>query len=345
MRSFLCWLLNVAFLVIMVPIALAEEPSEPILLPPSPPGQVTVSGIQETRATVSWAPVPSATQYTVWVNGHRWSGSTHPSAEITGLQPYTDYTVWVTAANDAGESGYSQTVTFKTLPPAPNAPDRPVVREVTGTKAIIEWHPLPVWQHIQCYRIYVDGQAVADVDPQEGIHSAELVNLEAGIHYVAVSGINENQEGPTSRPAQFIIQALSAPTGLTIANRSHDRVLVTWDAVPDADRYKVYLDGNVVGEVKTNTYIVEGLTAETGYRVGVQAVLGDGNESVMATLGIQTPPQPPGMTLDTVMDSTYEYIPDVAPVLVIIFVIGAAMKIARTGKLTVIGRQFLFRRY
>ena len=345
MRSFLYFLLSAAFLIIMAPITLAEEPTEPVLMPPSSPSQVTVSGIQENKATISWPPVPTATQYTVWVDGHRWSGSIHPGVEIAGLQPFTDYTVWVTAANDAGESGYSQTVTFKTLPPAPNAPDRPVVREVTGTKAIIEWHPLPVWQHIKCYRIYVDGQAVADVDPQEGIHSAELVNLEAGIHYVAVSGINENQEGPTSRPAQFIIQALSAPTGLTIANRSHDRVLVTWDAVPDADRYKVYLDGNVVGEVKTNTYIVEGLTAETGYRVGVQAVLGDGNESVMATLGIQTPPQPPGMTLDTVMDSTYEYIPDVAPGIVIIFVIGAAMKIARTGKLTVIGRQFLFRRY
>lgn len=345
MRSFLYFLLSAAFLIIMAPITLAEEPTEPVLMPPSSPSQVTVSGIQENKATISWPPVPTATQYTVWVDGHRWSGSTHPSAEITGLQPYTDYTVWVTAANDAGESGYSQTVTFKTLPPAPNAPDRPVVREVTGTKAIIEWHPLPVWQHIQCYRIYVDGQAVADVDPQEGIHSAELVNLEAGIHYVAVSGINENQEGPTSRPEQFIIRAIPAPTGLIVANRNHDRVIVTWDAVPDADRYKVYLDGSMVGEVKNTTYIFEGLTGETSYQIGVQAVLADGNESVMATLGIQTPPQPPGMTLDTVMDSTYEYIPDVAPGIVIIFVIGAAMKIARTGKLTVIGRQFLFRRY
>lgn len=345
MRTFLCFLLSATFLIIMAPITLAEEPIEPVIMPPSSPSQVTVSGIQETRATISWSPVPTATQYTVWVDGHRWSGSTHPGAEIAGLQPYTDYTVWVTAANDAGESGYAQTVMFTTLPPVPSAPDRPVVTEVTDIKATIEWQPLPVWQYIQCYRIYVNGQAVADVDPQEGIQSAELVNLEAGEHYVAVSGINENQEGPTSRQVQFIIQALPAPTGMIVANRSHERVIVTWDAVPQVDRYKVHLDGNMVGETKHNSYLIEGLTGETSYQIGVQAVLTDGNESVMATLDIQTPPKTAGMALDTVMASAYEYIPDVAPGIIIIFVIGAALKIARTGKIAIIGRKFIFRRY
>jgi hypothetical protein len=106
-RSILSFLLSAVFLMIMVPIALAEEPTEPVLMPPSSPSQVTVSGIQETRATVSWSPVPTATQYTVWVDGQRWSGSNHPGVDITGLQPYMEYTVHVTAANDAGESSSS----------------------------------------------------------------------------------------------------------------------------------------------------------------------------------------------------------------------------------------------
>lgn len=344
MRTLLRILLSVMFLVIMAPITLAEEPSEPILIPPSSPAQVTVSGIQETRATVSWSPVPTATQYTVWVNGQRGGGSAYPAAEIDGLEAYTDYTVYVTAANDAGESGYSPTVTFTTLPPKPTAPDRPDVSEVTDTKAVIEWQSLPSWQFIQSYRIYIDGQAVADVDPLEGIQSVELTNLEVGIHYVAISGINENKEGPTSRPAQFTIQAIPAPTGLIIANRSHDRALMTWDAIPGVDRYEVQLDGIPVGEVKESSYLLEGLTGETNYQIGVFAVLSDGNESAMANLDLQTPPQAAGMTLDSVMASTYEYIPDVVPGIIIIFVIGGALKIARAGKLT-IGRQFVIRRY
>jgi hypothetical protein len=343
-RSILCFLLSAVFLIILAPITLAEEPTEPVLMPPSSPSQVTVSGIQETRATVSWSPVPTATQYTVWVDGQRWSGSTHPGAEITGLQSYMEYTVYVTAANDAGESGYSPTVMFTTLPPIPSAPERPVVTEVTDTKATVEWQPLPVWQYIQCYRIYVDGQAVADIEPSEGIQAAELTNLEAGVHYVTVSGINENQESPTSRPAKFTVQAIPAPTGLLVANRSHDQVLLTWDEVPGADRYMVQLDGNLVGESKENSYFLGGLTGETNYQVSVYAVLSDGNESANANLDIQTPSPAAELTLDTVISSAYEYIPDVMPGIVVIFVIGAALKIARAGKFS-IGRQFVFRRF
>ncbi|NLV16047.1 MAG: fibronectin type III domain-containing protein [Syntrophomonadaceae bacterium] len=344
MRTLLRILISLMFLVIMAPITLAEEPSEPILIPPSSPAQVTVSGIQETRATVSWSPVPTATQYTVWVNGQRGGGSAYPAAEIDGLEAYAEYTIYVTAANDAGESGYSPSVSFTTLPPTPITPNKPEVYEVTDTKAVIEWQPLPGWQFIESYRIYVDGKAVADVDPMEGIQSVELTNLDAGIHCVAISGINENKEGPTSRPTQFTIQAIPSPTGLVIANRSHDRVLVAWDVIPGVDRYAVQVDEIPVGETKDNSFVIAGLTGETNYQIGVFAVLSDGNESARAKLDIQTPPQAAGMTLDAVMANTYDYIPDVVPGIIIIFVIGGAMKIARAGKLA-IGRQFVFRRY
>ena len=252
-----------------------------------------------------------------------------------------EYTVYVTAANDAGESGYSPTVMFTTLPPVPSAPERPVITEVTDSKAIIEWQPLPVWQYILSYRIYVDGQAVADVEPSKGIQAAELTNLEAGVHYVTVSGINENMEGPTSRPVQFMIQAIPAPTGLTVANRGDDRILLTWDVIPEAVRYKVYMDGNLVGESKNNSYFLQGLSAETQYQVSVYAVLSDSNESAQANLDIQTLPPVTCLTLESVMSSIYEYIPDVMPGMIMIFVIGGALKIARSGKLAI--RRLSFR--
>lgn len=316
--------------------AFAQEPAP--LVPPSPPSEVYVSGIEENRATVSWSPVATATQYTVWVNGQRWTGSSYPGAEIRGLQPYTEYSVYVTAANDAGESGPSTMVTFKTLPPVPGAPATPVVSDVTDTTAVVKWQPLPAWQHIQKYRIYVDGKAVADVNPVEGVQQAQLTNLDPGGHTVAVSGINENREGDLSPAVSFTVQAVPAPAGLVMANRSADSVWITWDSVTGADRYKIYVDGNLVGETKETRYLIKNLEADKEYQVGVSAVLPDGNVSAQATLQAKTLPVSEPLDLGKLTAAGYSYFPDALPGIVAVFAIGGAFAIARLGQYS-IGRR------
>ncbi len=310
--------------------AFAQEPAP--LTPPASPSEVYVSGIEENRATVSWSPVATATQYTVWVNGQRWAGSSYPGAEITGLQPYTEYSVCVTAANDAGESGPSATVTFKTLPPVPGVPTEPVVTEVTESSALVKWQPLPAWQHIHKYRIYVDGKAVADVDPVEGVQQAQLVNLDPGGHTVAVSGINENREGDLSPAVSFTIQAVPAPAGLVMANRSADSIWITWDPITGADRYKIYVDGNLVGETNETRYLIQNLETDKEYLVGVSAMLPDGNESARATLAVKTLPLSEPLSLAVLMSTGYKYIPDAMPGIIALFIVGGAFALAKMGK-------------
>lgn len=310
--------------------AFAQEPAP--LVPPSTPSEVYVSGIEENRATVSWSPVATATQYTVWVNGQRWAGSSYPGAEIRGLQPYTEYSVYVTAANDAGESSPSTMVTFKTLPPVPGAPTAPLVSDVTETTAVVKWQPLPSWQHIQKYRIYVDGKAVADVNPVEGIQQAQLTNLDPGGHTVAVSGVNENREGDLSPAVSFTVQAVPAPAGLAVANRSADSIWITWDPVSGADRYKIYIDGNPVSETKENRYLIQNLEADKEYQVGISAVLPDGNESARATFSVKTLPLSEPLSLAVLMSTAYKYIPDIMPGLIAVFIIGGAFALAKMGK-------------
>lgn len=302
------------------------------LMPPASPSEVYVSGIEENRATVSWSPVATATQYTVWVNGQRWAGSSYPGAEITGLQPYTEYSVYVTAANDVGESGPSSLVTFKTLPPVPGVPATPVVSDVTDTTAVVKWQPLPAWQHIQKYRIYVDGKAVADVNPVEGIQQAQLTNLDPGGHTVAVSGINENREGELSPTVSFTIQAVPAPAGLVMANRSADSIWITWDPITGADRYKIYVDGNLVGETNETRYLIQNLETDKEYLVGVSAMLPDGNESARATLAVKTLPLSEPLSLAVLMSTGYKYIPDAMPGIIALFIVGGAFALARMGK-------------
>lgn len=338
-KNALCLFLSVLLFFSFLSCAFAED----VLTPPLSPSGVTVSGIEDTRVTVSWAPEATANQYTVWIDDQRWAGSSSPGAEISGLQPYTEYTVYVTAANDAGESGTSSIVLFKTLPPVPGAPERPIVTDVSDTKGTIMWQPLPDWQYVQQYRIYVDGQPVADVDQQVGIQAAELTNLDPGVHYVRVSGVNENREGELSTTVKLTVQAVSAPTGFAMANRSHDKLFLVWDPVPGVEEYKLYLGGELLSMVTENSFVLDGLTAETEYDISLVAVFPDGNESAQAAVKVKTTAKATPLSLAELMPAVYDYAPDVMPGMIVVFIIGSAFAIARAGKVA-IGRRIMFGR-
>ncbi|ADI02564.1 fibronectin type III domain-containing protein [Syntrophothermus lipocalidus] len=333
-------LFTITILIVCTAGVFAEDlpPEQP--LPPSAPSEITAAGIEETRASVAWSPVPGATHYTVWVDGQRWTGSSCTGAEIKGLQPYTEYTVYVTASNDSGESGPSPSVTFKTLPPVPGTPI-PSIKAVDSAGATIEWPALPPSQYVKQYRIYVDGQFVADIDAKEGIQVAQLTNLETGDHYVTVAGVNENREGPMSQPLHFVVRAVPEPTGVTVANRGNDWVIVSWDKQVDIFKYRVFLDGELVGETREQSYLIKGLEPDTEYQIGVVAVSEDGNESLSAELTVKTSSTPPDVSLSGIIDPVYGYVPDVLPGMLVVFAIGGAIKIARTGKYALGGRQLL----
>lgn len=332
-----------------IPMVYAVEPTpvtvtNPVTInpPPAPdmPNNISISGITDIGATVSWSPVATASQYSVWVNGARWAGADSPGVEITGLQPNTSYDVYVTAANDGGESGPSSTLSFSTLPPVPTVPPNPTVSNVTGNSALVHWEPLPPWQYIQAYRVYVDGTAVADVTPQAGTQAANLTNLAAGNHVVSVSGINANREGVPSQSTQFTIQAVPSVTGIKMTNHSPDTIWFRWDASPDADKNIIYVDGQPVGETRQTEYVLSGLQAGQSFQVGVVAVMLNGNRSQISTIQLRTLPATATVTKDSFIQAIYSYVPDVFPGLIVIFAVGAAFAVASAARETFKGRLF-----
>lgn len=327
-----------------VPVPLARAETQPVTVvdpvtispppPPAAPAEVTVSGVTDTEATISWSPVPYATQYSVWVDGQRWTGSTSPGVTIRGLQPSMTYTVYVTAANESGESGPSSAVSFVTLPPVPTAPERPEVVQVSDTKATVRWQPLPPFQYIHTYRIYVDGQAVADVPAAGGVQSAELTNLDAGEHSVAVSAVNDNREGPLSATARFTVASAPAPAGLRMTNHAADRVWLAWQPVPGAARYLVYLNDGTepVGETTESAYVLCGLTAGTSYDVRLIAELPDGNRTAPASLSVKTAPAAGSITPADLPAELGQYAGQALTMIIILAGIGGAFAVARATR-------------
>jgi len=316
--------------------------SPPLL--PDAPSNISVSGITDTEATISWQPVQTANQYTVFVNSSRWAGADSPGVTIQGLQPYTIYDVYVTAANDGGESGPSSTASFTTLPSVPTTPSAPIVTSVTENSVLVQWQPLPSWQYIQAYRVYVDGIAVADVTPQEGIQAASLTNLADGNHAVYISGINSNQEGPASQPVQFTTQVLPAITGLKMVNHSKDTIWICWDAI-DASKYLISLNGQMMGETSQTSYELTGLPPNQDYELTVTAVMPDGNHSQEAAIQVGTLTIEEPFNKEILMQSIFAYVPDMMPGLIAVFIVGATFALARLAKISIGIRGLHFWRY
>ncbi|ULR53115.1 chitinase [Streptomyces deccanensis] len=81
---------------------------------PSAPAGLTVSGSTSSSVFLAWNPVSGATGYHVYRGGTKVQSVTGTSATVTGLAASTSYAFQVTAANAAGESARSATVTGTT---------------------------------------------------------------------------------------------------------------------------------------------------------------------------------------------------------------------------------------
>ncbi|MFF8941146.1 chitinase [Streptomyces sp. NPDC014864] len=81
---------------------------------PSAPGGLAVTGTTSSSVSLSWNTVPGATGYHVYRDGTEVTAVTGTSATATGLSAATSYSFQVTAANAAGESAKSATVTGTT---------------------------------------------------------------------------------------------------------------------------------------------------------------------------------------------------------------------------------------
>lgn len=79
----------------------------------------------------------------------------------------------------------------------------------------------------------------------------------------------------TTTGVNFVLP-MATPTGLNAENKGHGNVKLTWQAVPEAENYTVYVDGKVYAEGVTKLLQkISGLTVGQEYTFGVAAVRGN----------------------------------------------------------------------
>ena len=104
---------------------------------PKPPGSLTVSGITQTSAKLSWGAVTGAKSYKLYLNDSlKASGITAKSYSFTGLTANTSYKFGVRATGTSGDSSISSTANYITLP---NVPTELSVTDQTDNSVTLGW--------------------------------------------------------------------------------------------------------------------------------------------------------------------------------------------------------------
>ena len=143
----------------------------------------------------------------------------------------------------------------------------------------------------------------------------EFANLNAGTYtfWVAANGA-DGTSGYSQVTAVAGKVALDAPTRLAQSVKGTDNVIVSWDAVANADNYVVSwtVDGaNYSVQTSETSYSINGLTANSSYDVSVYAIANDyepsDSASITATTDMEKLSKPVNYGVSEVTSSSIKY--------------------------------------
>uniref|UniRef100_A0A8C6X3M2 Receptor-type tyrosine-protein phosphatase F n=1 Tax=Naja naja TaxID=35670 RepID=A0A8C6X3M2_NAJNA len=207
--------------------------------PSAPPQEVACVSISSTTIRVSWVPPPAQsrngviTQYSIAYQAVEGEDSTkhvvegigheHSSWEISNLEKWTEYKVWVRAHTDVGPGPESIPVSVRTDEDVPSAPPRKVeVESVNSTAIRVSWKsPISNKQHGQ-----IRGYQVTYVKMEN--------NEPVGPHVIKDVMVAESQETIIGGllPETTYSVSIAAYTTKGDGARSKAKVIATTGAVP-----------------------------------------------------------------------------------------------------------------
>lgn len=274
-------------------------------VPPVAPAGLSYSNLTDASFNAYWLRQNDATSYDVYLNGNLVGNVQqpliyNPSYSFDNLSPNTTYTLTVIAKNDWGQSVASQPLTVTTLITPPNGLLR--AKNITSNSVDFTWSAL---DGATSYAIAENGNLIAVVTGT----SYTVTGLSPQTSYsFQMAAINDSGQSDYSIPTNVTTLGVppSAPSGLTYTSISSNSVTIQWSNVSDASSYNVYLNGNLISNVSSDTYTLSGLTPNTLYTITINAQNTWGQSTLSSPLSLTTLPDPPtglkatNVTLDSI---------------------------------------------
>ncbi len=104
----------------------------------------------------------------------------------------------------------------------------------------------------------------------------EFTPSASGTYTFSIVATREDEENKTGTDVQFdFTLPLETPAIISSTSMGSGKVAIVWGAVPEAEKYEVYCDGELAGTTTELTYTVTGLTVGTKYAFTIVAVRGE----------------------------------------------------------------------
>ncbi|XP_049824864.1 neogenin isoform X2 [Aethina tumida] len=214
--------------------------------------------------------------------------------ELTSLNPYTEYSIWLVAVNINGPGAASEEKVVRTFSDVPSEPPTNITLEPGSTSLLVRWEPPPPESQngiILGYKIKYrkESRKPVTIQTQAKMHHVTLNNLEKGTLYmVRIWALNINGTSPPSewieattykndmeetkvpdKPAYIKVRSMSDVLYVMWAppirqnTRIRNYILGWGKGVPDM--YTTELHEN------NRTYIIKNLDANSEYVLSIRA--------------------------------------------------------------------------
>ncbi len=232
---------------------------------PDVPSNISATQTSST-ITLSWEPSAGATGYDVEVYGTIVDNGNSTSYTHIDLEPNTQRTYRVRSKNESGVSPWSNVKAVSTLPGTAYN----IKIGATDSSLNITWDNQAGADE---YEIEVDGTNIVEVNENSYIHNGLLSNTQ---HTYRVRAKNTDGYSEWS-PLEMGTTLLPVPDGFNISDITSNRIYLSWDQVTGATGYELEVDGEVIYNHASTSFIHSSLEPNSEHIYRVRAL----NESVV----------------------------------------------------------------
>ena len=225
------------------------------------PGKVstpTFSSITGDSAVVKWKKVSGAGWYRIWLNGEPLDITTSLSYTLTGLEAGKTYLVEVHAGKTVNHEDYCGTLSQAKLTPTWD------LSKYTLT--------LPADKFAYCGTKIMPTVKVTDPQGKVLVEGLDFTvthknNVKIGKASLTIKGIGKYR-GSITKSFQIVPDQVQNVTAVSVTKTS---VKITFDKVPSASTYRIYVNGKLKGSTSKTSYTIKKLKAGVNYEISVQA--------------------------------------------------------------------------
>uniref|UniRef100_A0AAY3ZZ31 Fibronectin type-III domain-containing protein n=1 Tax=Denticeps clupeoides TaxID=299321 RepID=A0AAY3ZZ31_9TELE len=248
----------------------SQETSTNIHTTPTMPENLTVSSVSATSAKLTWS-LPSSwgenNQYSFLISYHSEESGTNQSStgdnstEITGLTPYTEYTVSVRTVKKHGVQSSPASSRFHTVLPAP---EKVTVVSVSPTSAKISWippHGMDQIPHSFLISYWSKESKIESISTDSC--RTDITDLKPDTPYTLTVCTEVKHGGRSQETSTNIHTTVPAPEMLTVVSVSSTSAKISWipphgmDQIPHSFLISYWSKESKIESISIDSYWTE----------------------------------------------------------------------------------------